>query len=218
METMSLPKNFTIYSALYSSNAHLNFAPFKVATLPNDLTNPGILILHGGEDISPMIYNQVANNYTNATNFPSKRDKIEIELVKKAMKSGILIFGICRGAQLLCALTHGSLIQHVTNHISGDHEIITNNERKFNVSSCHHQMMNVTNTEHELLAWSSPSRSTMYLGQFNKELNIEKEPEVVWFPRVNGLAIQGHPEWMKKNDPFNQYLLSLIRTKLNVVL
>ena len=94
-----------IYSALYRDGAHLErFGNLNVVEDPSELKEPGILILHGGEDISPSIYGHGLSSLTRASNKPSFRDRAEVALANRAIGLGIPIFGICRGAQLACAL------------------------------------------------------------------------------------------------------------------
>ena len=84
-------------------------------------------------------------------------------------------------------------------------------------TSCHHQMMYPYDIDHELLAWAAPARSRFYHGETTKTLDSmadKREPEVVYFPSIQGLAIQGHPEWSPPGSAYNQYLLGLVREKL----
>lgn len=186
-----------IYSAIYEDYAHVNIlfpqATTEVVTKPEELNEEGILIIHGGADISPTIYNQKPTKYTQATEELSKRDKIELSLMKKAIEKGIFIYGICRGAQLACCLAGGSLIQHVINH-QYTHTIQTINA-KLETNSAHHQMMNLTNTEHKVIAWAPKNYSGVYITD-NGAMDIDFEPEIVFFPKIKALAVQGHPEWL----------------------
>lgn len=209
-------KNITVYSALYQDDAHLDtFGKCEVVYHPSELLNTNsILILHGGADISPSIYNHPVSRYTHADKHLSSRDITEVLLAKKAIELGIPIFGICRGAQLSCALAGGSLIQHVEGHGGGQHAVKTTDGNEYLTSTCHHQMMNPWEVDHELLAWSAPSRSSVYIVENDKEITMEVEPEVVFFPKIKALAIQGHPEWMAGASPFVQYCLSLVKEKL----
>ncbi len=132
--------------------------------------------------------------------------------MKYAKANKIPIIGVCRGAQALCVFAGGKLVQHVTGHASGNHYVTTTDGEILLTTSCHHQMMYPWDIDYELLAWSSDSKSTMYLGEDNKPLKADGfcEPEVVYFPRVRGLAIQGHPEWMGANDEFVHYCNDLV--------
>lgn len=203
-----------IYSALYKQDAHLSkFGDFKVVASPLELTEPGILILHGGEDISPSLYGQTPSSYTYAQEHPSKRDQIEVELFREAVSRGIGIFGICRGAQFLTAMAGGTLIQDVTNH-GVDHTIDTPDGERFIVTSAHHQMCNPHGTDHELLAWSTKNRSSHYIGESDIPVYMPIEPEVIYYPKIKALAVQPHPEWMSVDSEFVQYLFKQIEARL----
>ncbi len=210
----------TIYSALFGDDAHLEkYGKLEVIRHPSQMKdNKSILILHGGADISPSIYKHKVSKYTHADRHLSSRDVSEVTLAKRAIELGIPIFGICRGAQLSCALAGGSLIQHVTDHNAGSHEIITTDNKVYKTTSCHHQMMNLNGTDHELLATAAPSRSACYIVEGDKEIELDVEPEVVYFPSIKALAIQGHPEWMDKSTPFIDYCFSLVEDKFHDVL
>ena len=178
------------------------------------------LIIWGGEDISPSIYNQApASRYTRATNHLSQRDIIEIRLAKKAISLGIPIIGICRGAQLMCALAGGSLIQHVSGHgLYLGHSIVTSDDKQLLTNSVHHQMMNPFKVDqHELLAWCPKRLSKFYIGNLGNDIGDEitfdenwKESEIVWFPTVKALCIQGHPEYTDATPQFVNYTKELV--------
>ncbi len=203
-----------IYSAIYNIDSHLaKYGDFKVVVSPEELTEPGILILHGGEDISPSLYGQRPNSRTYAPVLPSRRDKIEQALYHGAVDKGISIFGICRGAQFLTIMNGGTLIQDVTNH-GREHTIDTTSGERYSVTSAHHQMCNPHSTDHQLLGWSSINLSRHYLGDNDIELDMPIEPEVIWYPRCKGLAVQPHPEWMSEDSPFVKYLFNIIEEKM----
>jgi GMP synthase-like glutamine amidotransferase len=173
-----------------------------------------LILLWGGDDISPVFYDEL--RITNGgPSKPSERDLFEWELIRQATAFGIPIVGVCRGAQMLCAYAGGKLIQHVNGHHS-DHNIETIDGKIFMVSSSHHQMMCPYGfTNYELLAWSQASQSSVYLPQgadYTEEMYklTRKEPEVVFFPDLNALAVQCHPEWHKAKDPFNNWMFDIM--------
>lgn len=210
------PSNLAIYSALYQDDAHLDkFGKLNTVYHPSDITNTNsILILHGGSDISPSLYGQKPSKHTGATDELSARDLSEVLLARRAIELGIPIFGICRGAQLACALAGGTLVQHVDNHVGNHHDIVNTNGELFSTTTCHHQMMNPWEINHELIAWSAPSLSDRYVIEGEQEIEMPVEPEVVFFPQIKCLAVQGHPEWMPNASKFVQYCLKLIEEKL----
>jgi len=181
----------------------------------NDGADIDALVIWGGEDISPVLYGDSVSDMCYAEAHTSERDRLEVSAIFAAMARNIPIIGICRGAQLACALAGGRLIQHVDNH-GRDHYLETNDGRKIRTSSVHHQMMYPFDVEHEMIAWSEEKRSKRYIIGNNESdpLMTDKcEPEIIWFPKIKALAIQGHPEFHSdpETDPFVQYCMELVR-------
>lgn len=180
----------------------------KVVTLANkdipkfSFSEGDVLVFGGGADVWSGMYKQKPNRY-NGTTGETERDMFERYAFEQAYKAGSKMLGICRGAQLLCALSGGSLIQHVSNH-GVDHMMTTHTGEDILVSSVHHQMMNPEGTEHELIGWSKDKRSRCYFVEENKEVEMDCEPEVVFFPASKALSIQYHPEFM---DPQSRGVL-----------
>lgn len=176
------------------------------------------VVFWGGTDIHPSLYNQKAHRESQAYGLSSlpSRDSFEWKMMLWCKLNEVPMIGVCRGAQLMCAFAGGHLIQHVNGHHQ-DHDILTVDGVFMKATSCHHQMMYPYDVEHELLAWSAPSRSTTYEGESTSQvvnMSDKREPEVVYFPTIQGLAIQGHPEWAHPQSAYNLYLLNLIREKL----
>ena len=215
-----------LYSALYDE-----FYPFdqflpewtrECVNPDSKLDSSGALIIWGGSDIHPSLYLR-DNVSTYAGHTLTLRDQAESKLFAKAVDAGLVVLGVCRGAQLGCALSGGILVQHVSGHTS-DHRIVTIDGRAFHTSSIHHQMMYPWNIEHELLAWTDYPKSGVYEGLTDQELErwpvqrygekeLPIEPEIIWFPKTKCLAIQGHPEMMDYTCLFNRYIEELVREK-----
>lgn len=224
-------KDFNIlYSALDNYGGHpfddLFDSVFPVYTPHDILDTKGALIIWGGQDISPAIYNQRSSSKTWARVEIAGRDELEIALARKAIEIGMPIIGICRGAQLMCALSGGTVVQHVEDHTS-DHMIQTFDGKILRTTSFHHQMMNPFNLPEEdrpLLAWALPRSSdqerisSCFIGEPTEQGLEQKldwdypEPEIVWFPKTKSLCIQGHPEFIqnKKHD-FVVYCRALVK-------
>lgn len=175
------------------------------------------LVIWGGEDISPSLYGDEVSKYTYAGATPSRRDVVERDACLFAIGRGIPLIGVCRGAQLLCAIAGGKLIQHVNGH-GVSHKVSTSEGEEFMTTSVHHQMMVPWDVDHKLLAWSTERRSNVYYtGAHQADSGDERmfdfpEPEIVWFPKIKGLAIQGHPEFVSnpRNSLFVQYCLKQV--------
>jgi gamma-glutamyl-gamma-aminobutyrate hydrolase PuuD len=199
-----------LQSALFTAPNLWNlFDSVEVVDRPSKLTKDGCLLLHGGEDISPSIYKHNNSSYCHAPSTPSRRDKIEMDFIKQAQELNIPIIGICRGAQLLCAMDGGHLVQHIVGHGHAGHNISSNIYGDLGKSNtAHHQMMCPRKTKsNKLLGYV---QETLYGFEQNDKLREYTYcPEIIWFGEFNALAIQGHPEWMSNEDPFMKNLASI---------
>ena len=66
------------------------------------------LVLLGGADVDPALYGR---STTHAVHVKPRRDRYEVQLVRRALAKGIGIDGICRGMQLLNVAAGGTLYQ-----------------------------------------------------------------------------------------------------------
>lgn len=176
-------------------------------------------VLWGGTDIPAAFYRQQPSRMNQQQGDPTNRDVWEWNAINYCVSAGIPIIGICRGAQMLCAAAGGSLFQDVEGHGTGWHSVKTVSGEVMQTTTCHHQMMDLRNTDHTLLAWSLLNLSDKYISEGEVDLINElppgfKEPELVLFPKLNALAIQGHPEWMKVDHAYTQYFLSCVEDYL----
>lgn len=202
-----------VYSTSYGSANWLLFDHENVKN-PKDAE---LAIFPGGADINPALYGAQPNP---RTSWWDSVDDMQIAEYN-ALPKECIKFGICRGLQLLCALSGGQLIQDVTNHVGGSHNIVTIEGINMQITSCHHQMIypyNLNKEDYQILAWSDPARSAHYFGETNENIVLPDnfvEVEMCWFPKTNCLGVQGHPEWMSTRSPLVRYLNDLILEKLN---
>lgn len=185
------------YTGYYPFNELNLFDEFYTAQNPNDLKKGDVLCVWGGADIYPGFYKKTLSSRSYAHHQPTPRDMIEWALMTRAKDLGIPIIGICRGAQMLCALAGGYLMQHVNNHGGRAHEVVTNKGTIYYANSLHHQMMVPANTKHIVLAEIPKENllSDVYWDENNK-VDHTQEPEMIFFNDVKGLAVQWHPEMM----------------------
>jgi len=184
-----------------------------------------IVIFPGGADINPAIYNEKAGH---RTSFWEDTDERHMAYYKRAVKDGKYIIGICRGAQLMCAMQNeigGKLIQDVRNH-HGNHDITTHDGLTLVTNSIHHQMLypwNMPKDKYKVLGWTE-GLSKSYLDgndkqnvfpDFAKINDNVIEPEIVWFPGIRGLAIQFHPEMMGYNKYSYEKTLNYLNEVIN---
>lgn len=69
------------------------------------------LIITGGRDVDPATYGQERHPSTDEP--AGDRDAFEIALVRGALRRGLPVLGICRGAQILNVALGGTLHQHL---------------------------------------------------------------------------------------------------------
>lgn len=203
-----------IASAVYRDNTFKNSFPVRH---PEELEDAKLLVLWGGEDISPSLYGQRPNRrFVHASAEPSVRDLIEVRLAQAAKEQGIPILGVCRGAQLLCALNGGTLFQHAANHAGPHHNIRMNDGRVIPTNSLHHQVMRPPQSA-EILGWSEEILSPVKHTEDDTVVG-EIEPEIVFFPEWKALGVQGHPEYLTKSHPLCQETARIVKERFNVEL
>lgn len=178
---------------------------------PEELLKCTGLLLTGGQDINPEIYNQT-NDSGLSKNISEKRDKFERELLDIALKNNIPILGICRGLQITNAHLGGSLFQHIDNHrnesssedLEHSVEIFENTflerivKQKIGiVNSAHHQAVDKVAESLKVSAISNDG----IVEALEWKVPENKSPL---------LLVQWHPERMKnKNEnPFSKEILN----------
>ena len=187
--------------------------------LPANQVNPiphcnSVLLFEGGNDVNPMLYRQTAHKSTQKPDID--RDRHESQYWRMAQSVNAASIGVCRGAQFLCVMSGGELIQHVEGHHK-DHAMELPGATKpilLYATSTHHQMMNPYVLEDN--SWVSYGYAPANVGYGYKDCNNNKfkvwqkwknwhDQEIVWFKKTKSLSIQGHPEYLKPNEPFVVY-------------
>lgn len=188
---------------------------YTLADVKERLSDVDLVVFGGGADVHPSLYGH-DNVGTYAGAHPDRRDLFELQVFELAEEREVPMFGICRGAQFLCAMAGGTLIQDVSGH-GGDHMIETVDGRDLRMTSTHHQMMYPKGTTHELLAWAKVKRSRHYAWGGGTIPQDFLETEVVFFPKIKAIAMQGHPEFFPNTydegvvyarELVNKYLLN----------
>lgn len=174
-----------------------------------------LMVLHGGEDICPQLYNQHPA-MTGAKRI-SARDSLEFNCIETALEKEIPILGICRGMQMLTAVDGGSLFQHVTGHSNGKyHAITTTDGDRFGVNSFHHQMCRIAPHSRVLAVASEMLSPHKWVDSQKPEEFSEPEVEAAFFPKLNAIGVQFHPEWMTQDEPGSRYTRSTLKEYLGV--
>lgn len=202
-----------MFGDFYPFENYNKITQFLATNQPEDLKADDMLLVWGGEDISPSLYNKTKSIFGGGNPRPSRRDALEWAMMNKAKDLGVPIMGICRGAQMLCALAGGFLCQHMQHHPGGRHTVTTNTGRNIITNSLHHQMMYPFDVKHEMLA--SVKRPGAHY-DVDELVKVPEDPEFVYFPEVKGFAVQWHPEMMAPDCEATQYIFDQLDEKLDV--
>ncbi len=185
-----------------------------------DIKYSDVVVFPGGADINPDLYG--ARKHPK-TSFYNETDKPQIEMFQQAIKLGKPMVGICRGAQLLCAMAGGQLVQDQTDPNSR-HPVYTYDGKIIEMSSCHHQAMfpwRMKGDQFKVLGWTfgqSPyhqdgDKNEMVIG----DAPLDMEVEIAFFPEIKALCIQGHPEFQyasRFHNPADLYTIEYLHELL----
>lgn len=173
-----------------------------------------LIIFPGGSDINPELYKQPVGRYTH---FYKNIDERQLEYFNPHLGKK-RFFGICRGLQLLTAMAGGELVQHSSHPFF--HRITTYDGKILGTNSLHHQQAYlgnlVENEDYQLLAWAE-NLSNTHLNGNDVEYDLPrdyKEPEVVYYPKIKAMGIQGHPEMGGMPLETSEWLVEQIKTHL----
>lgn len=181
-----------------------------------------IIIMPGGGDISTNLYN---HKPIKGASYSPETDRKQWDIINEGIEQGKLIFGTCRGLQMLTARAGGWLIQDVSH--PSKHIVKTKDGEFYSMNSCHHQMCypyDLPENEYDVLSWTRQLSSKHIIQgdidfkEFPKhsldEDGVFKEPEVIWYPKINALGAQGHFEWGAEKNAMD-FINNLIIEKLN---
>lgn len=170
------------------------YANWCQGRIVRSIEEANIVLFTGGEDVTPELYGKKAHPTTGNNRM---RDVEELEAFKAAREMDKPMLGICRGAQFLCVMAGGALVQHQSHPFL--HDVTTNDNRTIHVTSTHHQrqyIQNMDSSDVELIAWAE-HLSPFSFGESDKDkLDEDKEVEIAYYPKIKALAIQSHPEYI----------------------
>ena len=194
---------------------------------PKLLDRLDLIIFGGGQDVCPALYGH-RNVASHCSDKPSDRDLWEQDLFKLNAERNypVPMLGICRGAQFLCVMNGGWLIQDVDNHAGHNHEIhltmwAKEDGHSIVGNSYHHQMM-VPGRKGTLLGFTTDITKhylfdTEKVGDgFNHGFNPEANPEIVFYSGTNSLCFQPHPEYLHSNAPLSNLTRKYTKRLLGV--
>tara|TARA_Y100001001_G_C8016407_1_gene312000 strand:+ start:4700 stop:5488 length:789 start_codon:yes stop_codon:yes gene_type:complete len=190
-------------------------------TRADTVEDADIIVFTGGSDVSPALYGQTA---ISGTYFNRDRDNLEVEIFTRAKELGKPMFGICRGMQFLHVMAGGALWQDVTGHAGPDHFMVDIEEGvRLKVTSLHHQMVQVSDKinmqligvcEDTITKKFEDENILMHTGALSnnaRESTATLETEAAFYPDINALAVQGHPEC--GSDEYKSWTMNKIKDR-----
>ncbi|MEH7075853.1 gamma-glutamyl-gamma-aminobutyrate hydrolase family protein [Neobacillus drentensis] len=176
------------------------------------------IILSGGEDVDPELYDQDPHQELGPTT--PERDLAEIAMAKYALDNNIPLLAICRGVQILNVALGGTLIQDIPSQVPAsiqhaqkiDRSLDTHwvsiakdsklfdiiSSERVRVNSLHHQAIGQVSSELRVVAQSSDG--------------IVEAVEYI-HPTTFTLGVQWHPESMAStNTKMNQMFTEFIKS------
>lgn len=171
------------------------------------------VILTGGDDISPSLYNEKPLPSTNPMN--PKRETHEIAFATELMKSKLPFLAICGGMQIVNVVRGGSLVQDIPSQV-GDKQShwMLNNSGFHEVGIARNSLLEkiadsdkiVTNSMHHQ-AVKTPGKGLRVVAHSTADNVIEAfEAE----DRDFGLGVQWHPEEIFDMMPHSMFFKALI--------
>jgi putative glutamine amidotransferase len=199
----------------------INLYKFKVDSIEHVLEKCDGLLLTGGADVSPCLYNQSKD--TCRCYMHLRRDSIELRAIHKAIKTKIPILGICRGEQILNVALGGSLIVDIPSDIGKD---ITH--RKTGTYNCFHTVKLDTSSILGKLSGTKQirtnSRHHQAINRISSDLKAIAYSEdgiieaIQWKVPENKaflLGLQWHPEQLGTKDSLSTNILKHFISEIN---
>lgn len=199
---------------VYIPHGSTHYASWVGERVPN-MEKADIVMFTGGTDIASSLYHEKPHPLNDV---PDKvRDAFEVQVFLEAYHQKKKLLGVCRGAQFLCVMAGGKLVQNQPN--TGNHHmtpiVMGRKLKDIPITSSHHQAQYPWPIENfKILGYTFKNCTFHHNGDMKEMLNGTRygldtvdlpEVEDVFYPNINALAIQGHPEWLNpKTNPNEQ--------------
>jgi putative glutamine amidotransferase len=92
--------------------------PVPASSVPVLIAGLNGLLLTGGRDVDPALYDEPPHEQTNLPDH--RRDRFELILTRAAIDADLPFLGICRGMHILNVARGGTLIQHLPDRLGNE--------------------------------------------------------------------------------------------------
>ena len=190
-----------------------------ISEIPADIESYDALLLTGGGDVNPALYNEDQAPECQPPN--DARDKLEIALVHLFLRNKKPILGICRGIQVLNVALGGKLIQHIPRYLENRRAHPEEHRAIKKVDAVHPVTFPVPSRLSAVLAdgamVNSAHHQAIHSQALGSGLKIIAESPAGLVEAVEScnlpapvLAVQWHPERLPEADPASGRLLDLM--------
>jgi putative glutamine amidotransferase len=169
--------------------------PVPSSSVPSLIAKLDGLVLAGGRDVDPALYNQAPHEHTDVPDH--RRDRFELLMTRSAIEADLPFVAICRGMHILNVARGGTLIQHLPDRLGSEshkpdpvkltiHDVQISEASKLGlvlggtsqVPAAHHQGIDRIGTGLLTVAWTP-----------------DQVPEAVELEGYRfGIGVQWHPE------------------------
>ena len=195
-----------------------------ISEIPPDIETCDALLLTGGGDVNPALYNEDASSDCQPPN--DARDKLEIALVHLFLRNRKPIFGVCRGIQILNVALGGKLIQHIPRYLENRRAAPEEHRVVNKIDSVHPITFPVASHLSAVLSdgavVNSAHHQAVHPQALGSGLKIIAESPAGLVEAVEGvglpspvLAVQWHPERLPEDNPASGRLLDLMIELVN---
>lgn len=183
-----------------------SYASWMQGSLVKKMEDADLVVGVGGPDWSPEFYYKGKNKKHPTVSSYKDLDEYEWSQFQKAIALKKKIIGICKSAQAGAILVGGALIQHQSSN-GYHHYMNTYDGRKILVSSLHHEAQYLAESnlkegeDYRILGWTENTLNFRYLDE-KEQVKGSIELEDVFYPKINFLSVQSHPEMnFSSKDP-----------------
>lgn len=214
---IAVSKQSEAYAAWLQRNTDtielINLYPMSLGEALKTLEGCDGLLITGGEDVFPGLYGKIEDTLR-CGSFDQGLDSLEIMSIALAVEKKMPLMGVCRGEQIINVALGGSLIIDIPEDF--DTVVI---HRQQDYMRCFHSMHSVPGTMlFDLSGTETDSVTSNHhqaIDQLASGLQIcayaaDSLPEAITWKNNEDkgflLAVQWHPERMRKNHPFSDPL------------
>lgn len=181
------------------------------------------VLLPGGDDVNPALYNEKPNRLLEVVDLPL--DSMEYRIIKYCLANNKPILGICRGFQILNVYMKGSLYQDIPTQMKGEKKVSHRKKFKGETLPCFHEITITKGSKlYKLLETGRIKVNSLHhqgVKKLGKDLEAVAKTDDGLVEAFQGagkvfiLGTQFHPEKLRKTEPiFNNIFKAFVQASI----